>query len=69
MFNDVTDYQKNWPTDRFPAMRPIWELFKNNLWKYAVPSEYLTIDEALYLTSYQIAFSQNNPHNMDFFEN
>ena len=31
MFNDLTDYQKNWPTDRFPAMRPIWELFKNNL--------------------------------------
>lgn len=69
MINDLADYHKNWPTDRFPAMRPIWELFKNNLSKYAAPSEYLTIGETLYLTSYQIAFSQNNPHNMDFFEN
>ena len=50
-------------------MLPIRELFKNNLSKYAAPSEYLTIGETLYLTSYQIAFSQNNPHNMDFFEN
>lgn len=45
MFNDLADYQKNWPADRFPAMQPIWELFKNKLSKYAAPSEYLTIGE------------------------
>ena len=50
-------------------MRAIWELFNINLAKYAAPSEYLTIDETLYLTRYKVAFRLNNPHSIDFFEN
>ena len=47
-FGSHIDRENIWPTDRFAAMRPVWELFNSNLGKYVEPSEYLTIDETLY---------------------
>ena len=47
-FDSHIDRENIWPTDRFAAMRPVWELFNSNLGKYVEPSEYLTIDETLY---------------------
>ena len=35
-------------TDRFSAVRKIWEIFNANLLKHVAPSEYLSIDETLY---------------------
>ena len=54
-----------WETNRFAAVREIWEIFNSNLSKYVSPSEYLSIDETLYLMRQQIAFRQynhNKPH-------
>ena len=61
-FDDYETRQANWRTDRFAAMRSIWEFFKSNLTKYDAPSEYLTIDETLYPMRHQIAFRQYNPN-------
>ena len=61
-FDNHIDCENNWPTDRFAAMRPVWELFNSNLGKYVAPSEYLTIDETLYPMRHQIAFRQYNPN-------
>ena len=44
-FDNHIDREKNCPTDRFAAMRPVWVLFNSNLGKDVAPSEYLTIDE------------------------
>ena len=55
------DRENNWPTDRFAAMRPVWELFNSNLGKYVAPSEYLTTEET-YPMRHQIVFRQCNPN-------
>ena len=34
-----------WETDRFAAIREIWEIFNSNLSKHVASSEYLSIDE------------------------
>ena len=56
------DRENNRPTDRFAAMRPVWELFNSNLGKYVALSEYLTIDETSYPMRHQIALRQCNPN-------
>ena len=61
-FDDYSDREKNWPTDRSAAMRPVWEFRNKTLGKYIAPSEYLTIDETLYPMRHQIAFRQYNPN-------
>ena len=61
-FDDYSDREKNWPTDRFAARIAVWKLFNKNLGKYIAPSEYLKIDETLYLMRHQIAFRQYNPN-------
>ena len=45
-----------WKTDRFAAVREIWEIFNPNLSKDVAPLEYLSIDETLYPMRHQIAF-------------
>ena len=49
-------------TDRFAAVREIWEIFNSNLSKHVAPSEYLSIDETLYPMRQKIAFHQYNPN-------
>ena len=56
-FDNHIDRENNWLTDRFAAMRPVWELFNSNLGKYVAPS-----DETLYPMGHQIAFRQYNPN-------
>ena len=56
------DRENNRPTDRFAAMRPVWELFNSNLGKYVALSEYLTSDETSYPMRHQIALRQYNPN-------
>ena len=61
-FDNHIDRQNNWPTDRFAAMRALWELFNSNHGRYVAPSEYLTFGETLYPMQHQIAFRQYNPN-------
>lgn len=61
-FDDFTDQKKNWSTDCFVAMRPVWGLFNYNLTKCIAPSKFLTIDETLYPIKHQITFKQYNPN-------
>ena len=60
-FDELEERARNWQSDRFAAMRTVWELYNTNLGKYVAASEYLTIDETLYPMRHQIAFRQYNP--------
>ena len=64
-FNDYQDRQERWKLDQFAAIRDVWQSFNDNLGKYLSPSEYESLDEALYPMRHQIAFRQYNakkPH-------
>ena len=61
-FDNPRERTQLWETDRFAAVREIWEIFNSNLSKHVAPSEYLSIDETLYLMRQQIAFRQYNPN-------
>ena len=61
-FDDPQESTRLWETDRFAAVREIWEIFNSNLSKHVAPSEYLSIDETLYPMRQQIAFRQYNPN-------
>ena len=62
-FETLQGTVNKFPTDRFAAYRPFWEMFNSNLSKPIFPSEYMTIDETLYPMRHQIAFRQYNPKN------
>ena len=49
-FDNHIDRENNWHTDRFAAMRLVWELSNSNR------DEYLTTDATLYPMRHQIAF-------------
>ena len=64
-FNNVQKGTQPWETDRFAAVREIWEILNSNLSKHVAPLEYLSIDETLYPMIQQTAFHQcnsNKPH-------
>ena len=68
-FDDRNTRPEKWTSDRFAAMRELFEMFNRNLSKCIAPSEYLSIGETLYPMRHQIAFRQYNPkkqQNMDF---
>ena len=49
-----------WPSDRFAAARNLFEDFNKNCSKFLYPSEFLLLDETLYLMPHQISFRQYN---------
>ena len=55
-----TNHKKEqlWETDRFAAVREIWEIFNSNLSKHVAPSEYFSTDETLYPMRQQVPFRQ-----------
>ena len=55
-FDNHIDHENDWPTDRFAAMRPVWELLNSNRDKYVSSIKYLTNDVTLYPMRHQIAF-------------
>ena len=64
-FDSPQEITQLWEADRFAAVREIREIFNSKLSKHVAPSEYLSIDEALYPMRQQIAFCQynlNKPH-------
>ena len=50
-----------WQSDRFAALRDLFEACNNNFAAALVPEDYLIIDETLYPMRNQIAFKQYNP--------
>ena len=61
-FNNPQERTQLWETDRFAAVREIWEIFNSNLSKHVAPSAYLSIDETLYTMRQQTVFRQDNPN-------
>ena len=61
-FDDPETRPQRWKSDRFAAIRELFEMFNENLSKFLVPSAYLSIDETLYPMRHQIAFRQYNPN-------
>ena len=61
-FDNPQERTQLWETDRFAAVREIWEIFNSNLSKHVAPLEYLLIDETLYPMRQQITFRQYNPN-------
>ena len=61
-FDNPQERTQLWETDRFAAVREIWEIFNSNFSKHVAPSEYLSIDETLYPMRQQIVFQQYNPN-------
>ena len=61
-FDNPQERTQLWKTDRFGAVREIWEIFNSNLSKHVAPSAYLSIDETLYTMRQQTVFRQDNPN-------
>ena len=61
-FDDPDERAQCWPSDRFAAARKLFEGFNKNCSKFLYPSEFLSLDETLYLMWHQIAFQQYNPN-------
>ena len=47
-FDDPATRNDRWKTDKFAAIRDIYNIFNNNCAKTVIPSDYNTIDETLY---------------------
>ena len=43
-FDSPQERKQRWETDRFAAVREIWEIFNSNLPKHVAPSEYLSTE-------------------------
>ena len=61
-FDNPRERTQLWETDRFAAVREIWEISISNLSKHVAHSEHLSIDETLYTIRQQIAFRHYNPN-------
>ena len=62
-FDDLEERGQCCPSDRFAAARKLFKGFNKNCSKFLYPSEFLSLDETLYLMRHQIAFRQYNPNN------
>ena len=60
-FDDKLLREKKWETDRFAAIREIFEAFNNNCARYMSAEAYCALDETLYPTRIMISFKQYNP--------
>ena len=60
-FDDKSERENKWKTDRFAPIREIFEAFNINCAKYMSPEEYCALDETLYPTRIMISFKQYNP--------
>ena len=60
-FDDKLQRDRKWKTDRFAAMRDIFEAFNENCAKYMSLEEHCALDETLYSTRIKLYFVQYNP--------
>ena len=60
-FDDRTERDRRWQTDRLAAMRDVFEQFNDNYVASLICGDYLCIDECLYACRNQIGFRQYNP--------
>ena len=61
-FDDKETRGKRFPTDRFAAVREIFEKFNSNCSKSLNPCGFLSLDETLYPCRNKLAFKQYNPN-------
>ena len=61
-FDDETTRDIRSKSDRFAAVRNIFELFNNQCMNNMAPCDYLSLDETLYAMRNQIGFKQFNPN-------
>ena len=59
-FDNIDDRKERFVSDRFAAVRYIFEYFNDKCSSLLQPDEYLTIDETLYSCRNQISFKQYN---------
>ena len=62
-FDDLEERGQCCPSDRFAAARKLFKGFNRNCSNFLYPSEFLSLDETLYLMRHQIAFREYNPNN------
>ena len=60
MFDDQLERIQKWSSDRFTAIRTLYEMFNLNCMKHVVPSEFLSLDETQYPMRNQISIKQYN---------
>ena len=60
-FDDKLQRDRRWKTDRFSAIRDIFEQLNTNCAKYMAPEAYSALDETLTPTRVRSAFVQYNP--------
>ena len=60
-FDNFEDRAERWQSDRFAAIRDLFEDCNKNFGKSLIPEDYLSLDETLYPMRTQIAFKQYNP--------
>ena len=60
-FDNFEDRAERWQSDRFAAIRDLFEDCNKHFGKSLIPEDYLSLDETLYPMRTQIAFKQYNP--------
>ena len=60
-FDDIETREERWKSDRFTAMRDIFEACNKSFGSALVPENFIALDETLYPTRNQISFKQYNP--------
>ena len=60
-FDDKLQRDRRWDTDRFAAMRDIFEAFNESCAKYMSPEVHSALDECMYSTRVGVNFRQYNP--------
>ena len=61
-FDDYSTRTEGWETDRFAAIRKVFELFNQNCGRALIPDDLLSIDETLYPMRNRVSFKQFNPN-------
>ena len=61
-FDDIDTRPERWKSDRFAAMRKLFEECNNSFGAALVPEDYISLDETLYPTRNQVNFKQYNPN-------
>ena len=61
-FDDKETREERWKSDRFAAIRDIFEKFNTNCGKFIEPPQFIALDETLYPMRNKISIKQYNPN-------
>lgn len=60
-FDDESTRQQRYQSDRFAAIRNVFEIFNEACMTVLIPETFLTIDETLFSSRHRVQFKQYNP--------